>query len=362
MNTTQAARLLQQFIPHAGCAEVLPVGAGNINDTYAVTATSSATPEQCFILQRLNHHIFREPDRVMDNWVQVTSHLAVQPDYTYAIPVPLRTLRGGWLHEDETGNFWRMFPFFENTEAPEKRADVYIAREAAHAYGAFARALRAFPAENLAETLVGFHDTEQRWTVFEEVLRADSAGRVRQIQEEIGRLRATRIVTHHIAALKASGDLPLRVTHNDTKAGNVLLHRDTGKAVAVIDLDTVMPGTLLSDFGDMVRTFVPSMPEDAKERPHIRGDIYEALETVYLEETGGFLSATERAYLPLGGLWLCAEQALRFLSDYAAGDVYYKIRSADHNLVRARNQLSVFESLFEYFVSVKKEPCVAQLK
>lgn len=255
-----------------------------------------------------------------------------------------------------------MFPFFENTETPEGRADVYVAQEAARAYGAFARALQAFPAKNLAETLVGFHDTEQRWKVFEEVLQADVAGRVRQIQEEIGRLCATRSVTHQIAALKASGDLPLRVTHNDTKAGNVLLHRDTKKAVAVIDLDTVMPGTLLSDFGDMVRTFVPSTPEDAKERPQIRGDIYEALENAYLEETGGFLAAGERAYLPLGGLWMCAEQALRFLSDYAAGDVYYKIRSADHNLVRARNQLSVFESLFEYFVSVKKEPCVAHLK
>jgi hypothetical protein len=340
--------LLCQFLPEAHSIHLQPLGSGNINDTYLAEARIGAptSPVRQFVLQRLNHHIFRDPQGVMANWVSVAQHLTAQPDYPYAVPHPMPTIHGTWLHQDETGSYWRMFPFFADTEAPEGGADVLLAQEAARAYGTFAKALRHFPVETLTESLPGFHDTERRWAAFGQALEADTAGRVASVQNEIERLRATRVVTDRIAAWKASGALPLRVTHNDTKAGNVLMHRQTRRAIAVIDLDTVMPGTLLSDFGDMVRTFVPTAAEDADSPLPLRTDIYHALETAYLEETAEFITPLERDHLRTGGLWMCAEQALRFLTDYISGDVYYKIRFPEHNLRRARNQLHLFEALY----------------
>ena len=142
--------------------------------------------------------------------------------------------------------------------------------------------------------------------------------------------------------MKKSGGLPLRVTHNDTKAGNVLFDKDTNKALAVIDLDTVMPGTILSDFGDMVRTFAPDREEDDPEAVQLREDILDALTEGFLSQTADFLTETERKYLLYGAAWMTGEQALRFLTDWLAGDVYYKIQNPEHNLVRARNQLALF--------------------
>ena len=318
-------------------------GGGNINDTYRIEFEKAGAKET-WLLQRLNHHVFQNPEAVMQNIRLVCAHLDHR-DYPYRVVAPVAALDGSLLQHDAEGNYWRVFPFLENTFAPEDLADADIALEAAQAYGAFARALRDFPAETLAETIPGFHDTDRRWEVFLEALKNDPARRAGQTQTEIQQMFAVKPVFDATSRLKKSGDLPLRVTHNDTKAGNVLFDAGTRKAVAVIDLDTVMPGTILSDFGDMVRTFVPDCREDEPGAVTLRRDVLNALERGFLEQTGDFLTAAEKENLLLGAAWITGEQALRFLTDWLAGDTYYKIRFPEHNLVRTRNQLGLYGRL-----------------
>jgi Ser/Thr protein kinase RdoA (MazF antagonist) len=282
----------------------------------------------------------------MDNIRRVCEHLE-QQDYPLRAIAPIAGRDGRLLQYDEAGNCWRVFPFLENTFVPEGLADAGIAREGALAYGAFARALRDFPAATLTESIPGFHDTDRRWSVFLEVLEKDPAGRVAATKAEIGQMYSAKPVFDEISRLKKSGELPLRVTHNDTKAGNVLFDAGSRKAVAVIDLDTVMPGTILSDFGDMVRTFVPDRREDDPDAVVLRRDVLEALEQGFLEKTGDFLSAAEKENLLKGAAWIIGEQALRFLSDWLAGDTYYKIAHPEHNLVRTRNQLALLKEILE---------------
>lgn len=334
--------LARRFLGFDRWIDAVAFGNGNINDTYRVGVEQGGVSVY-YLLQRLNHHVFRDPEAVMRNIVSVCNYL-LQQDYGYRIVAPLAARDGHFLQRDASGNYWRMFPFLDNTYAPEGQADVDIAYEAARAYGAFARALRDFPAESLSETIPGFHDTDRRWDVFLNVLDEDPAGRVNATQAEIEAMLAAKPVFDRISRLKKSGALPLRVTHNDTKAGNILFDNSSHRALAVIDLDTVMPGTVLSDFGDMVRTFAPDRREDAPEEVRLREDVLDALQRGFLEETGAFLLSAEKENLIPGAAWVVGEQALRFLTDWLAGDVYYKIRYPEHNLVRARNQLALFKS------------------
>lgn len=342
----QLREIVLQFLSFDACTGITPVGAGNINDTYRVNILKHNEPES-WLLQRLNHRVFEDPEAVMRNISAVAAHLERQADFPLRIPAPLPTHSGQWLHRDEAGNYWRVFPFYDHTFAPERLPDTAVAYEAARAYGAFLSALRDFPADQLAETIPGFHDTERRWAVFEAVLKNDPAGRAKATREEIEALMEVRPVFRRIHELKTSGALPVRVTHNDTKAGNVLIDTQSGRAVAVIDWDTVMPGVVLSDFGDMVRTFAPDDTEDHPGAISLRMDVLEALTQGFLEKTAGFLTPVERENLPLGAQWIIGEQALRFLTDYLAGDTYYKIQYPMHNLVRARNQLALYRAVYE---------------
>ncbi|MCB0533925.1 MAG: aminoglycoside phosphotransferase family protein, partial [Saprospiraceae bacterium] len=321
-----------------------PVGIGNINDTYKVAFTVDGAA-QSWLLQRLNHQVFTDPDAVMENIRLVAGHLNSQADFPLAVPSPLSGLDGKLLQRDAAGNYWRVFPFYENTYAPEQLPDAAIAFEAASAYGHFLGALQDCPAANLRETIPGFHDTGQRWDLFQEIARQDPVGRKASVSTEIEMLHGLKPVFDEVSSLKHSGALPLRVVHNDTKAGNVLLDKSTEKAVAVIDWDTIMPGTVLSDFGDMVRSFTPDVVEDTAGPVHLRKEVLDALMRGFLETTEDFLTSAERKHLMLGARWIVGEQALRFLTDYLAGDRYYKIRYPEHNLVRARNQLALFMEL-----------------
>lgn len=319
------------------------VGNGHINDTYRMDFEANGKP-QSFLLQRLNHQIFRQPEALMQNIRKVSDYLSFQ-DYPYQVIHPIPTLDGKLLYTDEAGNYWRVFPFVPNSYAPEALVGPDIALEAARAYGAFARALRTFPAVELVETIPGFHDTDRRWEVFTDILKKNPAQRVQHSAAEIAAMQEALPVFETISRMKKSGALPLRVTHNDTKAGNVLFDKNTHKALAVIDLDTVMPGTILSDFGDMVRTFAPDKPEDNPMAVSLRQEMIVALREGFLLETADWLHATERQHLMTGAAWITGEQALRFLTDWIAGDVYYKIHYPEHNLIRARNQLALFRAI-----------------
>ncbi len=345
--------LLRQFLPFERLLAAAPLGSGNINDSYRIDLEQNGVPKT-LLLQRLNHQVFKKPETVARNIRAVAEYLSQQENYPYQISLPLAGLDGNDLQRDEAGNFWRVFTFLDHSFVPETAADPDMAFEAAKAYGAFLRALGGFPAERLTETIPGFHDTDHRWTAFEQILKENPAGRAASVQAEIEQLFAAQPVFQALSRLKNSGGLPLRVTHNDTKAGNVLLDASTRKAIAVIDWDTVMPGTVLSDFGDMVRTFVPDAYEDADPvRLGLRTAVLEALCRGFLSETDGFLTKTELENLPLGARWIIGEQALRFLGDYLAGDVYYKTGYPEHNLVRARNQLKIFELVSEAETTIR---------
>lgn len=337
--------LSRHFFPFDRWLGATAIGSGNINDTYRIDFEKDGHRES-WLLQRLNHLVFQSPEAVMRNTRQVCEHLAGQA-YPYRVVAPVAAPDGRFLLTDEAGNYWRIFPFLDNTFTPEDLADADIAYEGARAYGAFARALRDFPATTLAETIPGFHDTDRRWEVFLKVLRDNPARRAAGTQAEIEAMFAAKPVFDNISNLKKSGALPLRVTHNDTKAGNVLFDSDTRKALAVIDLDTVMPGTILSDFGDMVRTFTPDRREDDPAAVTLRREVLDALERGFLEQTGDFLTPVEKDNLLPGAAWIIGEQALRFLTDWLAGDTYYKIRFPEHNLVRTRNQLALFDELIK---------------
>lgn len=354
----QLREVILQFRSFDTCAAIAPVGAGNINDTYRADIQAGGNRES-WLLQRLNHRVFKDPEAVMRNIRAAAAHLERQKDFPLRIPAPVPTRSGQWLYCDEAGNYWRVFPFYENTYAPEHLPEPAIAYEAARAYGAFLYALRGFPAEQLVETIPGFHDTERRWAVFEDVLKNDPADRAKAATAEIDALMEARPVFSRVHELKTSGALPRRVTHNDTKAGNVLIDIQTGRAVAVIDWDTIMPGTVLSDFGDMVRTFAPDCTEDSDGPVQMRMEALEMLCRGFLEKTSGFLTPAERENLPLGAQWIIGEQALRFLTDYLAGDTYYKTQYPEHNLVRARNQLAFYRAMSEnltHFFRFRKPP------
>ena len=337
------ASIARQFFHFDRWLGAQPVGNGHINDTYRIDFEANGLTHS-YVLQRLNHFIFRQPERLMQN-IQKVSDFLSQQDYPYQVIHPIQTLDGKLLFSDNIGNYWRIFPFVKNSYTPETLVQPDIALEAARAYGAFARALQAFPARELVETIPGFHDTDRRWEIFTDVLEKNPAQRVQQSTAEISAMRAALPVFETISRMKKSGELPLRVTHNDTKAGNVLFDEKTHKALAVIDLDTVMPGTILSDFGDMVRTFAPDKAEDNPSEVSLRHDIIAALREGFLSETADWLNEAERKHLMLGAAWITGEQALRFLTDWLAGDVYYKIHYPEHNLIRARNQLALFRSI-----------------
>lgn len=342
--TAHLASVLHQFFQFDSLLRAEPFGSGNINDTYRVEFLLKHQP-QIWILQRLNHQVFTNPDAVMHNIQIVAEHLHTRPDFPLQIPTPVPLPDGRLLHRDAAGNYWRVFPFYENTYAPEHLPDPAVAYEAARAYGIFLYALRDCPLHRIQETIPGFHDTDRRWAAFQEILKQNPVGRAQETQAEIMALLAAKPVFDAVSTLKKSGELPLRITHNDTKAGNVLLDNTTGRAVAVIDWDTIMPGTVLSDFGDMVRTFAADRQEDKPGTVAVRADILQALQQGFLEQTADFLTETERENLSLGAQWIVGEQALRFFTDYLAGDVYYKIKYPEHNLVRAQNQLALFRAL-----------------
>ena len=352
MNLEGIARQFFEF--ETGSFEAEPIGSGNINDTFRIAFLQKNEP-QVFILQRLNHLVFTKPDDVMSNARLLAERLAAS-DFSLKIPTPQPTIRGDFWANDAAGNWWRVLPFFEKTFAPDQADSPEIAYEAARGIGLFLKKLADLPAENLKETIAGFHDTARRWLVFEAVLKENKANRLQFCEKEVAEIFNQKHVFEKIDSLKKSGELPSRATHNDPKAANVLLDISTKKAVAVIDWDTAMAGTIPSDFGDMMRSFAPTLFEDdpAVEKMEVNLPIVEAMCAGFLDEAAPFLTTVERENLFAGGQWIIFEQALRFLTDFLAGDVYYKTAFPEHNLVRARNQLALLRAVGRHEAAIRR--------
>ena len=334
--------VVSQFFDFQHFVSLAPFGTGHINDTYTLEIREGEAPKS-YLLQRLNHNVFRRPEVVMQNIRLVAEHLSRQ-DYPLEILAPLTTGDGRLLHRDEAGNFWRVFPFFEKTVTFDKVETPEQAFEAARAFGVFAKALNDMDPSQLQPTIPGFHDGEKRLAYFLDVLKRAIPERLETARAEVEEVLQNQLIFNKIASLR----LPVRVVHHDTKINNVLFGAATLKAACVIDLDTVMPGIVLSDFGDMMRTFTSEADEDEADlsKVGLRLPVFKAMTEGFLSEMSGLLTPAERENLVEGGRWLTLMQVIRFLADYLEGDIYYKTNYPEHNLVRTRNQLALFHSFY----------------
>ena len=313
-------------------------GQGHINLTYLVTTDSGRR----YILQRLSRAAFHDIPALMRNVAAVTGFLAARstdPRQTLHL-IPTRDGEN-WVR-DEAGEAWRVYDYVEDSiclQVPESPEDLY---ESAIAFGNFQRMLADFPAETLHETIPNFHNTPDRYRIFRETLAADPMGRAAGIQREIDFVLAREEEAGALQRMRESGELPLRVTHNDTKLNNVMLDSRTRKALCVIDLDTVMPGLVAVDFGDSIRFGASTGPEDERDLDRIWLDL-----SLYRRFTEGFIPACsiltprEIETLPLGAKVMTLECGLRFLTDYLDGDHYFGISRWSHNLDRARTQFKL---------------------
>ena len=330
--------------------ETLP--GGHINDSYRVIARQADGQEVPYLLQHMNPRVFPDPVRVMENIAYVTRHLdahrrAGRMSRQTLSLVPT-TAGGAWM-EDAARSCWRMYHFLPGMHVRDTATYPDEAREVASAFGEFVHLLGDYDGPTLHETIPGFHDTPARFRQLEEAARADAFGRGQNAREEIRELLSHRALADVLPPRIASGEIPRRIVHNDAKIANVLLDDVTGVACCVVDLDTVMPGSILHDFGDLVRSMSTPTGEDETDlgRIGVRLDLFEALARGFLGEVGSMLTDTERALLVHAGNVITLEQAVRFMTDYLEGDRYYHDTRGDQNLRRARAQLQLFRTLIE---------------
>ena len=319
-----------------------PYGEGHINLTFlAVTDTGKR-----YILQRLSRAAFHDIPGLMGNVAAVTEFLAARsPDPRSSLHL-IPTLDGRSFCRDSEGEFWRVYDFVEDSlclQTPETPEDFY---QSAVAFGQFQCRLRDFPAETLCETIPNFHNTPDRYRKFHLAADADAAGRLSSVLPEVRFLLEREEKAGTLQRLREGGELPVRVTHNDTKLNNVMLDAVTRKALCVIDLDTVMPGLVAYDFGDSIRFGASTAPEDEKDlsRVEMSLDLYETYARGFIPACGG-LTAAELESLPLGAWTMTLENGLRFLTDYLEGDHYYHITRPEHNLDRCRTQLKLVSDM-----------------
>jgi Ser/Thr protein kinase RdoA (MazF antagonist) len=323
-----------------------PHGNGHINDTFLVTCQTAGAPVR-YILQRINRNVFHSPSAVMQKIERVTAHLAAQlahePDRARRGLTLVPARDGSNWHVDAQGDTWRAYHYIENARSYETATSVAQAFQAAHAFGHFQQLLASLPAPRLIETIPDFHHTPKRFAAFEQAIAADVKGRAELAQPEI----EFALAHESIAGSLLGAGLPERITHNDTKFNNVLLDDTTGESLCVIDLDTVMPGLALYDFGDMVRTTTSPAAEDEQDLSKVtmQFPLFEALVRGYLSATGGFLTAAEKEFLAFSGKLITFEVGIRFLADYLAGDTYFKIHREGHNLDRCRTQFKLVGSI-----------------
>lgn len=319
------------------------LGNGHINRTLLVT-----DGDRQHVLQRINTHVFSDPALLMHNYRTVTEHLARQRD-AGRYPHPSLALR--LTHAGEAaavlpdGSWWRMYAYVASGRTFETATDPAMAREAGRGFGAFAGALAELDANSLGDVIPHFHDPERRFAAFRKALADDRVGRARSAAETCEAALAYADVLPHWQRLREQG-LPWRITHNDCKLNN-LLFDDAGCATCVIDLDTVMPGSVLFDFGDMCRTLLSPVAEDATELDQVtvRRDYFAALLQGYREGAGDMLTGIERDNLVFAARMIVGMIGLRFLTDHLDGDRYFRIHRPGHNLERARNQFALYAAL-----------------
>ncbi len=328
-----------------------PYGSGHINDTKLVVVDDGGKRES-YILQRINTNVFRDPVSLMNNFASVTAYLADIIRRNGGDPMRetlnvIKTKDGKHYFVDDEGGYWRLLVFvssslsYDKVEKPEQFYDSAVA------FGNFQYMLRDYPADQLAETIPNFHNTPDRLRQFREAVAKDVCGRAASVKDEIAFVNEREEFANTLENARKEGRLPLRVTHNDTKLNNILFDEETGKALCIVDLDTIMPGYSVNDFGDSIRFGATTALEDETDLSKVNFDIslYELYVKGFIEGAKGGLTETELDLLPVGAMMMTFECGTRFLTDYLSGDTYFKISRPNHNLDRARNQFKLVSDM-----------------
>ncbi len=336
------SEILHHFAVELDDDEEMPYGNGHINTTYVVGH------KKRYILQKINTNVFHDPDAVMHNIVAVTAHLRKKVaeeggDPARATLTPIYTVDGKSYWRAPNGDCYRLYLFIEGAVCYDQVENADQLYYAARAFGKFQNMLSDFPADSLYEVIPRFHDTRNRFAMLRDAIEENAAGRRDAVAEEIAFALEREGDTGVVLDAIANGSVPLRVTHNDTKLNNVMLDEKTGEGVCVIDLDTVMPGSLLYDFGDALRFGASSGAEDEKDldRIYFRLDYFEAFVRGFVEEVGRSLTPREAELLPFSAKLMTYECGIRFLTDYLAGDTYFRIHYPEQNLDRCHTQFKL---------------------
>ena len=336
---------------------------GNVNRTYKVNFMLPEGKPKSFLVQNVNTYAFRNPVGLMDNIDQVTEHIRAKKPGQLALHFHHTADRKTYIVDGS--NFWRMTNFVPSITY-NAVSDMNILRNAGKAFGEFQMDLADFDIDRLIETIPGFHNTRQRYEKFIQSVKENKAGRAEQVQEEIDFLLSVQDLACKLTDLPMAGELPLRVTHNDTKINNVLFHPETSDAMIVIDLDTVMPGLMGHDFGDAIRFAANFVEEDCPDldKVGVNLEVFRAFAEGFLSKTAKTMTDKEVETLALSCFVLTAELATRFLADYLDGDLYFNIKSPDHNLVRTRCQIALAKDMLKKMDEMEQivRDCVAAAK
>ena len=347
-------RIADQFAFTGELVSCGPCGSGHINETYMLRYRIGEMGSIKVILQKINREIFRNPEELMENIAGVTGHLKKKvlqkggdPEREVLNLIP--TKEGKAFLTDENGECWRAYIFITDAvsyDLAEKPEDFY---ESAVAFGKFQEMLADYPAETLHETIKDFHDTKKRFQTLKNAIEKDSRHRAESVKEEIAFALQHEYLANVFGELLAKGEVPLRVTHNDTKLNNIMIDDKTGEGICVIDLDTIMPGLSIFDFGDSIRFGANTAAEDEQDvsKVSLSLPLFESYTKGFLAGCAGSLTRAEVEMLPMGAKLMTLECGIRFLADYLMGDTYFKTAYPEHNLVRARTQIALVADMEE---------------
>ncbi len=334
--------------------------AGNINATYKVTFSKNGKNEQ-YVVQKINKNVFKKPEQVMENIIGISNHIIKKlenrnEESERSVLHYLSTKDNVSYYVDETGEYWRCYKFISNSTTYDLTTDLFVIEEAGKAFGQFQKLLADFDASTLYESIPNFHNTKKRFVDFEDSVKLDVAERASECEAEIKYLLGQKEFASSLCVDLENGLLPLRVTHNDTKCNNVLFDEKTGEALAVIDLDTVMPGLVCYDYGDAIRSIASTCAEDEENLDLVNIDLnkLKAFTKGFVSKVGKSITQNEVESLSVGIIVITLELASRFLKDYLDGDTYFKVTKTKHNLIRAKCQIALAKKFQENFETIKK--------
>ena len=339
--------VIKQFKIEGEISDFFPLGNGHINSTVLCVCSNNKK----YVLQKINNYVFKDVEALMNNYYKVTEFLHNKGIETIHL---VKTKDDEVYLRNEDGYF-RVYEYIDNAVWYEKITDLEMINTAAKSFGKFHKDLKEFDAKELKEVIPNFHNTYHRYGNLLDAIKEDKMGRVKDCLSEIEFVKSFEGYYDLINDAIKRGILPLTVTHNDPKINNVLFDKDTGEIRAVIDLDTIMPGSYLYDFGDALRSLFTGENEDSEDlsRLYVRYEVFKAYVKGYLSEMGNILTPEEKELLPFSVFLLTIECGMRFLEDYIRGDVYFKISKPNHNLIRARTQLALAKIIYRKLDKMK---------